>query len=79
MARTQQPLNEKWQFAQVPSKDVPDIVESCGDWQACEVPTSVHVELIKAGKIPDPFKGLKEWDVQCESGLLGAESRLGAD
>ncbi|QRV76379.1 beta-mannosidase [Ceratobasidium sp. AG-Ba] len=27
-------------------------------------PTSVHVELIKLGKIPDPYIGLNEWDVQ---------------
>lgn len=31
-----------------------------------KVPTSVHVELLKAGKIPDPYKGVGEFDVQCE-------------
>lgn len=30
-------------------------------------PTSVHVELIKLGKIPDPYIGLNEWDVQCKN------------
>ncbi|KAA1466453.1 beta-mannosidase [Dentipellis sp. KUC8613] len=29
-----------------------------------EFPTSVHVELLKLNKIPDPFIGLHEWDVQ---------------
>ncbi|THH15213.1 hypothetical protein EW146_g5231 [Bondarzewia mesenterica] len=29
-----------------------------------EVPTCVHTELLKHGKIPDPFIGLNEWDVQ---------------
>ena len=27
-------------------------------------PTSIHVELLKTGDIPDPYKGLAEWDVQ---------------
>jgi len=55
---------DEWDFTQVPSKAIPDVSI---DWTPCAVPTSVHVELIKSGKIPDPFKGLKEWNVQCES------------
>ncbi|KIJ70008.1 glycoside hydrolase family 2 protein [Hydnomerulius pinastri MD-312] len=29
-----------------------------------EFPTTVHVELLKLKKIPDPFLGLNEWEVQ---------------
>ncbi|KAF5387820.1 hypothetical protein D9615_000372 [Tricholomella constricta] len=36
-----------------------------GEWlQTSEFPTSVHVELLKLRRIPDPFVGLHEWDVQ---------------
>lgn len=46
-----------WQFAQVGKTD----------WESVTIPTSVHVELLKLGRIPDPFKGLDEWAVQCEA------------
>ncbi|TFK75967.1 glycoside hydrolase family 2 protein [Pluteus cervinus] len=36
-----------------------------GEWLGVsEFPTSVHVELLKLKRIPDPFIGLHEWDVQ---------------
>ncbi|KAF9462600.1 glycoside hydrolase family 2 protein [Collybia nuda] len=36
-----------------------------GEWlKVSEFPTTVHVELLKQKKIPDPFLGLNEWDVQ---------------
>ncbi|KAF4620078.1 hypothetical protein D9613_005220 [Agrocybe pediades] len=36
-----------------------------GEWLAVSsFPTTVHVELLKLKKIPDPFVGLNEWDVQ---------------
>ncbi|KAG6888821.1 hypothetical protein C0992_007435 [Termitomyces sp. T32_za158] len=36
-----------------------------GEWlPISKFPTSVHVELLKLKKIPDPFIGLNEWDVQ---------------
>lgn len=36
-----------------------------GEWlQASQFPTTVHVELLKHKKIPNPFIGLHEWDVQ---------------
>ena len=34
---------------------------------AAAFPSEVHVELLKAGRIPDPFKGSNEHEVQCES------------
>jgi beta-mannosidase len=56
-------LDKNWSFSQVASEHVPDVNE---DWEACKVPTSIHVELKRLGKIPDPFKDLNEWEVQCE-------------
>lgn len=36
-----------------------------GEWLSIdEIPTTVHVELLKAKRIPDPFVGLDEWEVQ---------------
>ena len=31
------------------------------------VPSEIHLELLKVGRIPDPFKGFNEHDVQCMS------------
>ncbi|EKM80323.1 hypothetical protein AGABI1DRAFT_120351 [Agaricus bisporus var. burnettii JB137-S8] len=52
---------EDWSFTQVGggqgTKD--------GEWlKVSSFPTTVHVELLKLGRIPDPFIGLHEWDVQ---------------
>ena len=38
--------------------------------KAAAFPSEVHVELLKAGRIPDPFKGFNEHEVQCESAIL---------
>ena len=36
-------------------------------WSACtSFPSEIHVELTKAGKIPDSFRGLNEHLAQCE-------------
>lgn len=58
-----QSLDKSWEFSQVSSELFP---KAKTEWQSCKVPTSVHVELIKTDRIPHPFKGLAEWDVQCE-------------
>lgn len=57
-------LDQGWSFTQLPSDKFKDVKE---DWQGCKVPTQTHVELKRLGKIPDPFKGLNEWAVQCTS------------
>lgn len=54
-------LLEDWSFTQVGggegTKD--------GEWiRVSEFPTTVHVELLRLKKIPDPFIGLHDWDVQ---------------
>jgi beta-mannosidase len=58
------PIDSHWSFSQVSSPTWADVKE---EWTTCaSFPTSVHVELRKQGRIPDPFKGLNEWEVQCE-------------
>ncbi|EGO27915.1 glycoside hydrolase family 2 protein [Serpula lacrymans var. lacrymans S7.9] len=55
------PLTQNWTFTQVgggkgTKKD---------EWlSVSQFPTTVHVELLKLKKIPDPFLGLNEWEVQ---------------
>ncbi|KZP32901.1 glycoside hydrolase family 2 protein [Athelia psychrophila] len=54
-------LNENWSFTQVGGGDG----TKDGEWLAVsQFPTTVHVELLKLKKIPDPFIKLQEWDVQ---------------
>ncbi|KAJ7638773.1 glycoside hydrolase family 2 protein [Roridomyces roridus] len=49
-------LLQHWQFAQI---------DGDGEWLPCSsFPTTVHLELLHLKKIPDPFLGLNEWDVQ---------------
>ncbi|KAG7097005.1 hypothetical protein E1B28_004399 [Marasmius oreades] len=52
---------EDWSFTQVGGG------EGTGDGEWLPVhqfPTTVHVELLHLKRIPDPFVGLHEWDVQ---------------
>src|SRR5262252_1066675 len=35
-----------------------------GDWMPAAVPGCVHTDLLRAGKIPDPFHGTNERDLQ---------------
>lgn len=54
-------ISSGWSFTQIGggegTKD--------GEWvPVSSFPTTVHVELLKLGRIPDPFVGLHEWDVQ---------------
>lgn len=58
----------KWSFAQVQGKAAEDPAVAKGlkwfDIAQGDMPTSVHVQLIKQGEIEDPYKGLNEYDVQ---------------
>ncbi|KAH9948346.1 glycoside hydrolase family 2 protein [Amylocystis lapponica] len=60
MAVTMQ-INTGWSFTQVGGGEaVKD-----GEWlPVTHFPTTVHVELLAHKRIPDPFIGLQEWDVQ---------------
>ena len=56
-------ISDSWEFTQLPSSNIPDTAEL---WNPCSVPTSVQASLLKLGKIPDPYKDLAEWDIQCK-------------
>lgn len=54
-------VDKGWKFAQKTGDTVSD------EWtETSKFPTNVHSELLKLKKIPDPFVGLNEYDVQCE-------------
>jgi len=59
-------LNTNWEFTQIGGGQA----NNDGEWlQASKPVTSVHVELLKLKKIPDPFVGLNEHEVQCKDSL----------
>lgn len=54
-------LHSDWVFTQVGGGQG----TRCGEWlPVTEFPTTVHVELLKLKRIPDPFLGMNEWEVQ---------------
>lgn len=58
-------LSTHWQVKQHdPSRDPSTEAQSTDDWLPANVPGSIHQDLIRAGRIPDPFFGLNEKDVQ---------------
>lgn len=54
----------QWEYTQLASSSFPNVQEEYVP--VTKFPTSVHVELLAAGKIPDPYKDLNEADVQCK-------------
>lgn len=62
-------LNYNWKWKQR-NEEVASVWDEVdrGAWRKAEsVPSEIHVELLKAGLIPDPFVGFSEHKVQCES------------
>src|SRR5512146_2833430 len=49
-----QSLDGKWDFRQLPGEE----------WLPAQVPGSVHLDLLKLGRIPDPYFGDNEKKVQ---------------
>ncbi|KZT33739.1 glycoside hydrolase family 2 protein [Sistotremastrum suecicum HHB10207 ss-3] len=55
------PVSENWTFTEIGG----GLGTKDGEWlPTSSFPTTVHVELLKQGKIPDPFVGLNEYKVQ---------------
>ena len=52
-------LHEGWQLAEMPEGALPE-----GGWLPAAVPGSAHGALLAAGRIPDPFYGRNEAEVQ---------------
>lgn len=60
-------LDKGWQFTQLTTVGKEERVTASDEWIATsKFPTNVHSELIQLKKIPDPFVGLHEYDVQCK-------------
>lgn len=58
-------LSAGWQCrALAPNQTTPAAFGDDSDWIEASVPGSIHQDLIRAGKIPDPFFGTNENDVQ---------------
>lgn len=58
-------LSAGWQLkARDPHLPLPSDFAGAGDWLPASAPGSVHQALLAAGRIPDPFVGLNELDVQ---------------
>ncbi|KAH9919171.1 glycoside hydrolase [Epithele typhae] len=65
MAATTTQITLNWTWKQR-DESVASVLEELGSsWNmATEFPSEIHVELLKAGKIPDPFLGFNEHEVQ---------------
>lgn len=63
-----------WSFAKVEETKAHDAGVHKGlkwfDIEQGDMPTSVHVELMKQGEIKDPYKCMHEYDVQVSIRLL---------
>jgi len=58
-------LSGDWRLKQRdPTRDIGDDCAGDEGWIAAHVPGTVHEALLAAGRIPDPFYGLNECDVQ---------------
>lgn len=65
MTITQLPLSNDWQVKQRNSTlALEEDFSSSGDWLPAQAPGTVHEALLAAGRIPDPFIGLNESEVQ---------------
>ena len=56
--------NWSWKERESSIAVVLDELEASDQWLPTTFPTEIHVDLLKAGKIPDPYKGFNEHAVQ---------------
>ena len=57
-------LGGRWTFRQADSEDPTAVTSEPRGWLQAAVPGCVHLDLLAAGKIPDPFYGRDELEVQ---------------
>jgi hypothetical protein len=84
---TKQELKAGWQWKQR-CPELPLLTDVSADhsdrsdpyqWRSADtVPSEIHVELLKAGLIPDPYIGFNEHRVQCNAylSLLSAAKQV---
>lgn len=57
-------LAGRWDVRQATSTDALAEAAGAGEWLEAAVPGCIHLDLMKAGKIPDPFYGFNDLEVQ---------------
>jgi beta-mannosidase len=57
-------LSGRWKLKEAASTDALAEAGAPGQWLAAAVPGCVHLDLMKAGRIPDPFYGFNDLEVQ---------------
>jgi beta-mannosidase len=71
-------LSSGWKWKQRENSLASSVLEELNltdKWNAAQTfPSDIHVELIKAGKIPDPYVGFNEHKVQCKDSVTGTQS-----
>lgn len=67
MSAATTPITQTWYWKERDASIASVLDEIDSSWtSATSFPSEVHVELLKAGRIPDPFVGFNEHEVQCE-------------
>ncbi len=59
-----QDLTGTWEVKEASSTDAAAEAEAPGEWLEAAVPGCIHLDLMRAGRIPDPFHGFNDLDVQ---------------
>ncbi|MFO7959041.1 MAG: glycoside hydrolase family 2 protein [Candidatus Brocadiia bacterium] len=59
-----QELNDGWKLCRTETVDVAEATDAAEDWIDAEVPGCVHMDLMRADRIPDPFYGFNDEEVQ---------------
>ena len=76
MSLASRPLHEGWTFTQAGGGVRGAVGE--GEWIPVQAfPTTVHVELLKAGRIPDPVSGAARFDRSRRTADMPVGSSLG--
>src|SRR5205085_11242419 len=80
-ATTTRLLHDGWSFRQADAAPIPN--SNPGAWLPALVPGHVHLDLMRAGVIPDPFAAMHErtvqwvddaaWEYRCSFDVPGAE------
>ena len=67
MTAVTSPIAEGWSWKQRDASVASVLGELASTWTSADrIPSEIHVELLKTGRIPDPFLGFNEHEVQCE-------------
>ncbi|MCK4375425.1 MAG: glycoside hydrolase family 2 protein, partial [Candidatus Brocadiae bacterium] len=63
-SKMQMDLTGAWTVRQAESTDASAELDGPGEWLEATVPGCIHLDLMRAGRLPDPFYGFNDLDVQ---------------